>query len=411
MEIGKIINIIKSRRTNIFKFIKKHKIHLQKWKIFMIFISIIISFVIYKINDDNYFKKRDLKEVREFVNIVLNNTLINPNEVFYKSEKPKISIVIAVYNGEGYIKTALLSVQNQDFKDVEITMVDDCSKDDSVNLIKKLMEKDPRIILIQNKENKGTLYTKTKGVLNAKGEYVMTLDVDDLYAKRNAFSILYKKAKQYNLDILWFSAINGGLPIDDNKNILGFQQTQILFQPKINEESVYHDSEGKAKVNTVLLWLYIYKTSLFKKIIKEIDDKFLNRKMIIADDNLLNYLLTKYAYNFMKIKPIFYFQYQHPELNEKKLFREIVKNINRENLRCSSQINFLEFLFVKTANTVYEKQYASVLLEDFFKSPCQYNKLFREDIIYICNKFLENKYIENKIKDKIRVYLNSLNEH
>ena len=172
----------------------------------MIFISIIISFVIYIIeyiiNDDNYYKKRELKEVREFVDIVLNNTLINPNEVFYKSEKPKISIVIAVYNGEGYIKTALLSVQNQDFKDVEITMVDDCSKDDSVNLIKKLMEKDPRIILIQNKENKGTLYTKTKGVLNAKGEYVMTLDVDDLYAKRNAFSILYKKAKQYNLDIL-----------------------------------------------------------------------------------------------------------------------------------------------------------------------------------------------------------------
>ena len=113
----------------------------------------------------------------------------------------------------------------------------------------------------------------------------------------------------------------------------------------------------------------------------------------------------------MKIKPIFYFQYQHSALNEKQSFREIEKKRNRENLSCSSQINFLEFLFVKTANTVFEKQYASVLLEELFKSPCQYNKLFREDIIYICNKFLENEYIENTIKDKIRAYFNSLNEH
>jgi glycosyltransferase involved in cell wall biosynthesis len=42
------------------------------------------------------------------------------------------------------------------------------------------MIKDPRIILYQNEENKGMLYTKTRGVLHAKGKYVMILDVDDL---------------------------------------------------------------------------------------------------------------------------------------------------------------------------------------------------------------------------------------
>ena len=52
------------------------------------------------------------------------------------------------------------------------------------------MIKDPRIKLLQNEENRGMLYTKTKGVLNSKGKYVMLLDEDDIYAKKDAFSIL-----------------------------------------------------------------------------------------------------------------------------------------------------------------------------------------------------------------------------
>ena len=140
--------------------------------------------------------------MQEYIYMIMNGTLYNPNEVFNKSENPKISIVITVYNGEGFLKTALLSIQNQDFKDVEIIMIDDCSKDNSVNLIKELMIKDPRIILYQNKENKGMLYTKTRGVLYAKGKYVMILDVDDLYTQRDAFSTLYLEAEKNNLDIL-----------------------------------------------------------------------------------------------------------------------------------------------------------------------------------------------------------------
>lgn len=102
--------------------------------------------------------------MREYIYMAVNGSLYNPNEVFIISENPKISIVITVYNGEAFLKTALLSIQNQDFKDVEIIMIDDCSKDNSVNLIKELMIKDPRIILYQNKENRGMLYTITQEV-------------------------------------------------------------------------------------------------------------------------------------------------------------------------------------------------------------------------------------------------------
>ena len=69
------------------------------------------------------------------------------NKKYFTSNYPKISIVISVYNGEGYLKTSLLSIQNQDLKDIDIVMVDDCSLDNSVNLIKELMKTEPRIVL------------------------------------------------------------------------------------------------------------------------------------------------------------------------------------------------------------------------------------------------------------------------
>ena len=101
----------------------------------------------------------------------------------------------------------MLSVQNQDLKDIEILMIDDASKDNSVNLIKELMVKDKRIILIQNEKNRGTLYTKVKGILMAKGKYILILDEDDIYCQRDAFSTLYNEAEKNNLDLLKFRKI------------------------------------------------------------------------------------------------------------------------------------------------------------------------------------------------------------
>ena len=75
------------------------------------------------------------------------------------------------------------------------------------------MEEDPRIVFLKNKKNKGALYTKTKGILHSKGKYVMTLDEDDLYASKDAFSILYEEAEKNNLDILGFSSIISNINI------------------------------------------------------------------------------------------------------------------------------------------------------------------------------------------------------
>ena len=184
-------------------------------------IKSIISFLIFVFiinNNQRFTKKRDsIKEIQNYIINNVNGKLINSSDTFNIVKNPKISIVISVYNGKGYLKTALRSIQNQDFKDIEIIIIDDFSTDDSASLIKELMKEDPRIVFLQNKENKGILYTKTKGILQAKGKYVMTLDEDDLYASNDAFSTLYNEAEKYHLDIVGFGSIINDINILNKK--------------------------------------------------------------------------------------------------------------------------------------------------------------------------------------------------
>ena len=81
---------------------------------------------------------KELKDCYKFVKKAVNHTLINPNETFYRPENPKISIVIPMYNAEGYIENGIFAIENQDFKDIEIIIIDDCSKDNSVQVVNQL---------------------------------------------------------------------------------------------------------------------------------------------------------------------------------------------------------------------------------------------------------------------------------
>ena len=82
-----------------------------------------------------------------------------------KNFKPKLSIVIPVYNEENYIKDVLKSIQLQSLKEIEIIFIDDKSTDKSVKKIKDLKKEDPRIKLIKNEKNRGILYNRIYGGL------------------------------------------------------------------------------------------------------------------------------------------------------------------------------------------------------------------------------------------------------
>ncbi len=93
----------------------------------------------------------------------------------------KVSIICPCYNSEKYIKQTIDSIFAQSEQDFEILIVDDNSRDKSVEIIESY--KDKKIRLFKNTENKGAAYCRNLALVNATGEYIAFLDSDDLWAR------------------------------------------------------------------------------------------------------------------------------------------------------------------------------------------------------------------------------------
>lgn len=90
----------------------------------------------------------------------------------------KVSIIIPVYNVEEYLPRCLESCIAQTYRNIEILVVNDGSKDQSLQIIQSFQEKDPRVILI-DKENQGLYRARISGVQKASGRFLFFLDGDD----------------------------------------------------------------------------------------------------------------------------------------------------------------------------------------------------------------------------------------
>ena len=107
-----------------------------------------------------------------------------------------------VYNVEKYLSIAIESILNQSYKNIELICVNDCSTDNSLNILKNFQKDDSRIIIINNQENKGSGYSRDIGLNNATGKYVLFLDADDFY-EYNAVEILYNELVKHNVLVVF----------------------------------------------------------------------------------------------------------------------------------------------------------------------------------------------------------------
>lgn len=98
-----------------------------------------------------------------------------------KNNAKLISIVVPVYNASRFLNDTINSILNQTYTNFELLLVNDCSKDNSVEIIKEY--KDKRIKLINNEKNSGAAITRNNGIKEAKGDYICFLDADDLWEK------------------------------------------------------------------------------------------------------------------------------------------------------------------------------------------------------------------------------------
>lgn len=123
-----------------------------------------------------------------------------------------ISIIIPVYNAEKFLDETINTVLNQTYKNFELILVNDGSKDKSVDVIKKYNDK--RIKLIDNKNNKGAALSRNDGIRKAKGRYICFLDADDLWNKEKLEKqISFMKEKECAFSFTGYEFANeNGIP-------------------------------------------------------------------------------------------------------------------------------------------------------------------------------------------------------
>lgn len=114
----------------------------------------------------------------------------------------KVTIGIPVFNAEKYIERCLISVFNQTFNDIEILLIDDCGKDNSITIARNLSKNNAKcnkIRIIHHEKNLGVANARNTILREARGKYLYFMDADDAIEK-NAISIMYEKAESINAE-------------------------------------------------------------------------------------------------------------------------------------------------------------------------------------------------------------------
>lgn len=139
-----------------------------------------------------------------------------------------ISIIIPVYNAAKTIKRCLDNIWSQDLEDdYEVICVNDCSTDETNEVIIKIQESHSNLRLISNNENLRAGGARNHGVRKAKGEYIAFIDADDYY-HQGALLKAIKHLKENNLDILIYDMARHPLDKPNNNLVFNFKDSSIM---------------------------------------------------------------------------------------------------------------------------------------------------------------------------------------
>lgn len=118
---------------------------------------------------------------------------------------PKISVIIPIYKVEYYIEKCVRSLMEQTLNSMEFIFINDATPDDSMRILAETISDYPeragQIVVINNNENKGTAYVRTKGIQTAQGDYVAWCDADD-WCETNMFEKMWQSSDNGTVDIV-----------------------------------------------------------------------------------------------------------------------------------------------------------------------------------------------------------------
>lgn len=183
-------------------------------------------------------------------------------------QKPKISVIIPVYNSEKYLIQCLDSICNQTYKNLEIICVDDCSTDSSPEILKEYSGKDDRIIVIKQPHNQGQSAARNLGIDKATGEWLTFVDSDDwvgIECYEKFAEGVNEGVNNFCADIYMFN----GVSFTKNENTPNDLNLREFFSKenyggKNNEICTYDDCINPFEGN-LAIYNKIYKTEFIRK--------------------------------------------------------------------------------------------------------------------------------------------------
>ncbi len=318
----------------------------------------------------------------------------------------KFSVIIPLYNCEKYINNCLESIVNQDYKNLEIIVINDGSTDKSIDIVKKYMLNDKRIKLFNN-ENHGVSFTRNFGVNIATGDYIHFVDADDI-VENGLYYFSNKLLSNKKYDFIRFNYVfnNNGNKIKNNE--YKFKEDIQVNKNFIKKNIINKILDEKLKA---YVWQLIIKNENIPKFSEKLkileDEKFCLELYFQSNSG---YITNKafYSYNISNVNSatksyskILVMMNNMLEAN-KEIKKILYKNIDNPTIALSifdtrmahSYSNYLEILIN------HSKKYKESINK--FKENCSGKKL---------KKIFSNlDYKKLNIKHVITTYL-TLNEH
>ncbi len=151
-----------------------------------------------------------------------------------------VSIIMAAYNAERTIESAIRSVQDQTYSQWELIVVNDCSKDSTPEIVTSLARTDFRIHLLNNGKNSGVSLSRKKGMEEAKGTWIAVLDSDDMWAS-DKLEKQIRLAKDTGAELIF----TGSAFMDDDGNPIDWQlhvPTTLSYHELLKQNLVSNSS-------------------------------------------------------------------------------------------------------------------------------------------------------------------------
>lgn len=215
----------------------------------------------------------------------------------------KVSVIVPIYNVEKYISECIESIQKQSLKDIEIILVDDGSKDKSVEIADDYAAKDNRIKVI-HKENGGVTSARKAGLQIVQSPYVCFIDSDD-YIHKKMCEQLYNSAIQHNVETvlnqtiyrifdnkceIWKGKLKSGLYSEDDNSI------------KYIKDNIWNYKERCGVLP--FLWCNLYQTECAKMILEQVPND-----IVFSEDGTFIYMLLAISKHiYIMNEPYYYYR-------------------------------------------------------------------------------------------------------